>query len=309
MRIPTAFLLGSLLLGACVDDGEYADDDLDTAESAITSGSLADAWMLQRGVKSEHPCTATLIARRYALTALHCTGPGATSEGIHVNFYTNGPGPDASTTRTITHVHIAPGTARPPNIDYYDTAGRYADIAILELDADAPASSVVATLAWEYPYDDAPVQQVGAGQFNGQDGQGILRKHSTTLLDEDYVPGMIRVTQDYTEPGDSGGPLYFRRELLSVAHGSGRGPSVPQFLAWILPTISYTWPYGAVQTSSVRYGTVFQNFYDTTERVCQYICAHTASDAYNYAPGYGLCQLLTDVTQVAPSSIWHSDAK
>jgi hypothetical protein len=309
MRTTTAFLLASLLLGACVDDGELPDDDLDTTEEAITGGALADTWMLQRAVKSEHPCTATLIAPRYALTALHCTGPGATSEGIHVNFYTSGPGPAASLERTIVHVYNPPGTARPPNTDFYDSAGLYADIAILELDADAPASSVVATLAWEYPYDDAPVQQVGAGQFNGQDGQGILRKHSTTLLDEDYVPGMIRVTQDYGEPGDSGGPLYFRRELLSVHHGSGRGPSVPQHLPWILPRIGYVWPYGAVQQTSVRSGTVYQNFYDTTERVCQYITAHTVAEAYNYAPSYGICQLLTDVTQVSASSIWHSAAK
>jgi hypothetical protein len=282
------------------------DEDIASSEAALVNGFTAESWMWRQAVKP-NPCTATLISPRHAILALHCTGQGAAYEGTPVRFYTNGPVPNEAVTRTIVDVLHPPGTHRPgEGFSRWDDFGVYGDMAILELDEDAPATSVVSVLAWRYPGQSWSVIQVGAGNHDGvANVDDDLRWVYQRTGSADDVNGLIHVTTDKGNPQDSGGPLYMGRRVLGVFHGGISFTSVPRRLDWILGAIGWSWPHGG-WSGAYRYGTVIESF-TSTERVCQYACDMGPCEAYNWAPGTKTCELVEDVAFSQPSFSWHSD--
>lgn len=292
-------------LGGCVDDAPLGTDDQD-----IMAGTLADTWMVQRAVKPQFPCTATLIAPRVAITALHCTQYN--KAGTTVHFYTSASGFAPALARTVVSVAQRPGTATAPNEDLFDTNGQYADLALLKLDADAPASSVPATLMWWYPGEDQTGYVIGAGNHDNAgtnpNSVGELRYRTQTTKFADDDDGAIYTDQHDVNGGDSGGPLYQYRKIFGVLHGSSY-TSVPEHLDWILGQISYAWPFNAATTGIYRSGTTMQVFGEATERMCQYACQHSPCDAYNYNAAAHSCVLVQDVSLLLPSAAYRSASK
>ncbi len=302
MRTMTPFLI-ALLVSGCIE----ADDELDTDEEALEGGTLADPWELQRAVKPDMNCTATLIAPRYAILAQHCTP--SIDVGDRVFFYTTGPGPDRAVWRRVEQILVRQGAISPEDGYYHDVFGRIADLALLRLDSPAPTSSVPATLMWRYPGDDEPVTQVGQHENVGDPVTGILRQRAQFTVENGPQSGQVTFLWNVGEGGDSGGPIYWYRKILGIHHGRSWATSVPAHLTWILATIGFEWPYAASEPATYRYGTIFEAFGGVSEAVCQYASVHTPTDGYNYRSQTAACQLVKDITRVATVSGWSSAAK
>lgn len=307
-----------LPLAACVAADDVGAPALGADDQAIVDGLPALPWMVQRAVAPIN-CTATLIAQRFVLTALHCLSDEV-AVGRPVQFYADASGPDRSTADPIVAVRVPSGTA-PPFFNI-DLDGRFADLAILELRDPAPTSvrpyARYATLAWRYPGDDAFVVKVGAGAHDGELAlRGELRwQIDRTSAHDTPEVGQIWTNLAQTDGNDSGGPLYTDdQRLLCVLFGhdddEAHNPahnlytSVPRHLDWILRTIGWTWPGGPPQAVQ-RFGAVRERFVNTTERVCQYACRHDVGVAYTFGGPRHECVILDSVTSYVQGNGYHS---
>lgn len=319
MRLASSLALGltlALTTTACLDGarGPAPTDDpaLDQTEEGIVSGGIAADWMVERAVKPQYPCTATLVAPRFALTALHCTQYNKVGTTVH--FYSDASGFDPALARKVVSVRLRPGTNPAPNQDVIDSTNLHADIALLELDSAAPASSTVAILGWRYPGAWGFGRVVGAGNHDsaGTNDDGELRYQVDVTKSDTDDTGSFATIADVVNAGDSGGPLYLTDRVIGVlnAHtpSSGYYTSVPEHLDWALGQIGYAWPYGASQ-SVVRFGTELESFTEATERTCQYACDHAACVAYDFHPASGTCTLLSTISGQLASTVYRSDAK
>jgi hypothetical protein len=306
----------ALSTAACIDaTPEAADPDTASVEEDIVGGGTAAAWMVERAVKPAYPCTAALIAPRFAVTALHCTQYNKVGTTAH--FYTDPFAFDPGLGRKVVSVRIRPGTNAAPNPDYTDSDNLHADIAILELATDAPASSTVATLEWAYPGAWGFGRVVGAGNHDdagtNANTVGALRYAVDVTSSVNDDNGGFATIADVVNGGDSGGPLYLGDRILGVLNSHRVGisdgyTSVPVHLDWILGEIGYIWPYGASQ-GVVRRGAALQVFDRSTERMCQYACDRTTCVAYDFAPSINRCTLLSSVSSVIASTSVRSAVK
>jgi len=309
----------ALTTTACFDaDTDYdpaADAEFGQVEAGIVSGGTPYPWMVARAVKPAYPCTATLIAPRFALTALHCTQYNKVGTSVH--FYTDASGFDQGLAAKVVSVRLRPGTNAAPNQDITDSTNLQADIAVLELETAAPASSVASTLEWAYPGAWGFGRVVGAGDHDNAgtnpNSVGELRYAVDVTDSADDDSGGFFTIADNVNAGDSGGPLYMDDRILGVLNTHRPGvndgyTSVPKHLDWILGQIGYAWAHGASQ-AVVRRGAAIQVFDQATERVCQYACDHTACVAYDFVPSLSRCTLLSTVTSIVNSTTTRSDAK
>ncbi|MCE9578510.1 MAG: trypsin-like serine protease [Deltaproteobacteria bacterium] len=309
----------ALTTTACVDaDTDYdpaSDAEFGQVEAGIVAGGTPYPWMVARAVKPAFPCTATLIAPRFAVTALHCTQYNKVGTWVH--FYTDASEFDQGLAAKVVSVRTRPGTSAPPATDYLDTDDVFADIALLELETAAPASSTASTLEWAYPGAWGFGRVVGAGNHDdagtNPNSEGELRYAVEATESTSDDSGHFGTIADVVNSGDSGGPLYLTDRVLGVLHGhvigdSGFYTSVPEHLDWILGQIGYAWTHGASQ-AVVRRGTGLQIFDDATERTCQYACDHTACVAYDFVPSLERCTLLSSVTSIVSSTTTRSGAK
>jgi len=307
--------LAAPLLGACLTEDPYSET---TQDIHGDTASPATQFELDRAVKIPG-CTATRISARFALTSAHCNP----SVGSTVRFYTTGPGVSTDNAR-IEQVIFRPGVTGPAcnnDIDdCWDTAGQFADIALLRLSAavEDDLEGAQATLAWTYPGDGHGGYKVGAGQHDGNPNPDaiLLQAYDETSRDNDD-DGRFYTVDDMADPGDSGGPFYYSNRVLGTLWGKWWEPfdhyniytSVPEHLSWILGQIGYSWRGQPAQSNTIYSGTAIQTFF-ASELRCQYACEKTAScEAYNFDTSVGVCSLQDNIQSVGTASGYHGALK
>jgi hypothetical protein len=307
-------LLPFLFLAACAAEVE-PEPDFETDELAIHGDDYpATSWMVASAGAIRFPpgtpetpwCNATRISPRHMLTSTLCSAIGDTIE-----FYSDASGSDpALRRRVVDRKQLTPEIPQPRNRPL-----------ILVLDADVPWGAA-ATLAWRYPGDNSFVRKVGAGDHDGDYNHEAELRYATDHTTNDHNAAVLGVAQDEVDWGDEGGPLYYGAKVLGVALDTAddecqAGPacyaSVPYYLSWILTQIGWTWPHGSVQSATYRAGATIEVIAQTTERVCQYACEHTASCvAYDYSTASDDCVTLSSVTATYSGpyfASWRSDTR
>ena len=323
MKLKTLGLFASLLASACIDqttNTEVAPDEGVVSGAIHGDGSTtAEGYYVARAVKIPG-CTATRISARFAITAAHCQ-----SERLDpVNYYDTASTYSGSRSGRIEQVYMRPGIpgnntncSTPGNC--IDDSDHFADVALLRLssDDDADAAGPHATLGWKYPGDGARGHQVGAGGHDDAANPNGRLRQITGELDSDDNDGSFDTVDDQTDGGDSGGPFYYRNQLIGVLTGDQWEPfnhynlytSIPEHLDWILQTIGFRW-IGVPPQPSTKYAGSTVDTFTSTERICQYACEKTSNcQAYNFQPLFvstGTCELKTNVTQAVNNSGWRS---
>ena len=288
--------------------------NLEEGTSAVVGGSAASQFYIDRAAffdGSIHMCTATRIAKNWAITAIHCDP----RVGDRLKFYDEAR--LSLRPSRVTGVYAYPGTS-PLRFNYGD--GLFADMALLRFEAVSTSATdennilgTVATLAWKYPGDGKLGTKVGAGAHDNIDNVvGALEMINDRTDDDDDNNGGFYSLNEQLDHGDSGGPFYYQNRVLGVVSGRHNGnaiygsynnyTSIPFYLDWILRTIGYEWRGLPQQLEQAYTGTNIDSF-TATIRECQYACENTTNcEAFNYLAAVNSCQLIDSVTglQAAP---------
>jgi len=290
--LKVAGVFGLVMAAGCVG----APEEASRSTSEINGGNFAASWQWQRSASFGY-CTGTIIGVRHVLTAAHCT-PAVNDI---VRFYATNTTVDTTQGARVAAVTVRPGVMPSIN-DYYDTAGDFADFAVVHLDRDIPSTSRVATMSWYYPGDDALGFKVGQGAHNGAaNPSGSLMTINDQTYSSDDNSGHFLSENEQTNPGDSGG-AFFRntgsavtnRNLLGVLFGDAFEwewrnlyTSVPEHLNFILNAMSYSASFSALPSPRLpSAANTLLASYAPSELACRYACERTgACMMYTYAPG------------------------
>ena len=329
-RTITATLFIASLAACAVDEGadtdelSESDQDIHGPDAVLATQSHANrAVAMLRGPDGGRYCTGTFIDNNHVVTAAHCDP----LVGDRVAFYTVPDQFDSNRIRTVINVDIRPGVSASTD-DYVDTSGRWADIAIVQLNATAGAPAVIAALDFTHPTAGELGTKVGAGgdgapePNDNPNGNGTLNRIGDTIRAVEMDGSYLLTTHDYVNHGDSGGPFYTPMNgtglwvsgILSI-WDSGDGvkragyTSVAGHLNWILDAMEYVWVGGATQ-NAYRTGTLHSLTVGVSLEVCKYTCERTsACAAFNYAPAVDQCMIMSTAGSSQPSPTWISDLK
>ncbi|WP_437999389.1 trypsin-like serine protease [Sorangium sp. So ce185] len=278
---------------ACVAEDVTGDDEtelgaggeetelVDSGSSAITDGITASAWMRTRTVSLGN-CTGVIISRNHVLTSARCKPVAGSTT---VRFYSTSDTPNATVIGVTTVTYKA--GVDPWNDDFEDTAGDYADMAVLTLASPIPSTSAVAGIDLNYPGEDGSGIQVGRGNHNGTVNTTNALKYATNGLYSDNVDdGYFYTNDELADAGDAGGPIFTHGPLLSgvlstntwVAFATrNKYTSTLYHFNWLLDRIGYTGNGSYSQTLQNRFIDGWP--YDLINgdlRTCKYACEHDA---------------------------------
>lgn len=200
-------------------------EELGTSAQEIKNGRIVDRWQIfpissvvlytKNGAAS---CSGTIISERHVLSARHC----ATMPGDYVFYFDGG-----SLTQLHTRVKAVYHTPLTGEFDYsYDRWGKFDDWEVLYLEERIPPGYRPAKLADTRLPPNSTVFEVGAGRHDDVITAGIqLRFRQTSIQDCNRgwcsASGWGLATENISNKGDSGGPLYTNDPGNQVYGGSG----------------------------------------------------------------------------------------
>jgi len=197
------------LLAGCLACGAPEGQELSSSSQAVIGGSIVPVGSWNE--VSSHDCTGVLIAKRWVLTAGHCT-LGNTSVQLE---------------------HRAESRAVVQTTTYPNWQSTL-DLGLLKLDRDSavPPAQIAFGCASAFIVDGAAIQLLGYGASgpNGSQFSFEMREATTSIVDADcsgtnwscLVPGKELIAGHAgvdTCSGDSGGPAYVLTSLGPLVAG------------------------------------------------------------------------------------------
>jgi secreted trypsin-like serine protease len=216
----------SALASCSKDSGSPQASDLQAA-NIVGGKKVSTAYQKKNGIvaliintedQKQELCSGTLIAKNIVLTAAHClVTSGSKIRSIAVVF---GPNLDTATKEMVRH-----GIKGLPNKDFLsgldaNPNASWNDIALIKLDADAPADFSLVKLADAQTKLNSKASLIEAGFGNTQaaretsgDTSGALKQVSGIQLMSISVDGKELVLKEQNKGscnGDSGGPAFIK---------------------------------------------------------------------------------------------------
>ncbi|MFJ9565195.1 S1 family peptidase [Streptomyces fuscichromogenes] len=189
------------------------------AAHAISGGRPVSSapWAVQVYNDGHFACTGTMLTDRWVLTAYHCYNDDPGTMSVRVGSVRIGHGTEVTVTK----------------IRHLDTDG-VDDVALFRLAKPVKAPHI--KLAETDPAHGAVVNIYGYGS-SGTRPKNLHEATArvTSVRHDDIIGRAIwikKITGD-TEPGDSGGPAFYRGRQVGVVFGPDEYSSVASHRAWI----------------------------------------------------------------------------